>query len=414
MKGVRKMASASDTRPTDTDGKAPSSQPVADKVLPMARRAAEPSPMGDPAASGTQSEPAPRERKWLRPLLFALLPVALVIGGYIYVTGGAIMTTDNAYVQADVVGVSNDVAGIVSQVLVRDNQKVAKGDVLFRIDDEPFRLALDRAEAQLGNTRNDLLALGTSYKSMQAQIEQAKADIALNTLTFERQQKLALNNFTAQAQLDIARNALQSAQQKLASLEAQLAGIAANLNGDPNAPVESHPRYKDALAARDEAARQLAHTVVRAPFDGIVTNVPSLQPGQYLASATTAFNIVSTEHVWIQASPKETELTSVAPGQKVVVTVDTYPGEEWNGTIESISPASASSFSLLPAQNTSGNWVKVVQRIPMRVRVDQRSGKPPLRVGMSVEVSVDTGHPRGLPTFLSGWFGSQPAQARGG
>jgi membrane fusion protein (multidrug efflux system) len=317
-------------------------------------------------------------------------------------------------VQADVVGVSNDIAGIVSQVLVRDNQKVAKGDVLFRIDDEPFRLALNRAEARLGSTRNDLLALGTSYKSMQAQIEQAKADMALNTLTFERQQKLAVNNFTAQAQLDIARNALQSAQQKLASLEAQLAGIAANLNGDAHAPVERHPRYKEALAARDEAARQLAHTVVRAPFDGIVTNVPSLQPGQFLAGATTAFNIVSTDHVWIQASPKETELTSVKPGQKAVVTVDTYPGEEWTGAVESISPASASSFSLLPAQNTSGNWVKVVQRIPMRIRVDRQRGKPPLRVGMSVEVSVDTGHPRGLPAFLSGWFNSSPARARGG
>ena len=313
------MASVSDTHPTGSDAKAPSTLSVADKVLPMARRAVEPSPISDPPASAAPSEAARNERQWLRPLLFALLPIALIIGGYIYVTGGAIMTTDNAYVQADVVGVSNDIAGIVSQVLVRDNQKVAKGDMLFRIDDEPFRLALNRAEAQLGSIRNDLLALSTGYKSMQAQIEQAKADIALNTLTFERQQKLAVNNFIAQAQLDIARNALQSAQQKLASLEAQLAGIAANLNGDAEAPVENHPRYKDALAARDEAARQLAHTVVRAPFDGIVTNVPSLQPGQYLASATTAFNVVSTDHVWIQASPKETELTSVEPGQKAIV-----------------------------------------------------------------------------------------------
>ncbi|MGE0513366.1 MAG: efflux RND transporter periplasmic adaptor subunit, partial [Hyphomicrobiaceae bacterium] len=220
--------------------------------------------------------------------------------------------------------------------------------------------------------------------------------------------------FTAQAQLDIARNALQSSQQKLASLQAQLAGIAANLNGDPDAPVESHPRYKEALAARDEAARQLSHTAVRAPFAGIVTNVPSLQPGQYLAAATTAFNIVSTDHVWIEASPKETELTSIEAGQKAAVTVDTYPGQEWTGSVESISPASASSFALLPAQNSSGNWVKVVQRIPMRIRVDQQPGKPPLRVGMSVEVSVDTGHPRGFPTFLSGWFGSSPARAHGG
>ncbi len=344
----------------------------------------------------------PRKRRSLkRPLLFALLPVALLLAGYFYVTGGAIMSTDNAYVQADVVGVSNDISGIVNEVVVHDNQKVKKGDVLFKLDDEPFRIALDKANAQLGMVKNDLLAMRTSYKDMQAQIAQAKADIALNSLTVERQQKLVANNYTAQATLDAAQNALIASQQKLASLNEQLAGIAVNLNGDPDAPIENHPRYKDALAARNEAARQLSHTVVKAPFDGIVTNVPTLQPGQYLASGATAFNIVSADHVWIEASPKETELTSVEPGQKATVTVDTYPGQEWSGTVESISPASASSFSLLPAENTSGNWVKVVQRIPMRIRVENEPGKPQLRVGMSVEVSVDTKHPRGLPTFLT-------------
>ncbi|MBS0235274.1 MAG: HlyD family secretion protein [Proteobacteria bacterium] len=352
----------------------------------------------------------PRKRRSLkRPLLFALLPVALLLGSYFYVTGGAIMSTDNAYVEADVVGVSNDISGIVKEVVVHDNQKVKKGDVLFKLDDEPFRIALDKADAQLGMVKNDLLAMRTSYKDMQAQIAQAKADIALNSLTVDRQQKLVADNYTAQATVDAARNALIASQQKLASLNEQLAGIAVNLNGDPDAPVENHPRYKDALAARNEAARQLSHTVVKAPFDGIVTNVPTLQPGQYLASGATAFNIVSTDHVWIEASPKETELTSVEPGQKATVTVDTYPGEEWSGTVESISPASASSFSLLPAENTSGNWVKVVQRIPMRIRVNNQPGKPQLRVGMSVEVSVDTKHPRGLPTFLTDLFGSSGA-----
>jgi membrane fusion protein (multidrug efflux system) len=221
---------------------------------------------------------------------------------------------------------------------------------------------------------------------------------------------LLANNFTPKATFDAARNTLQGSQQKLASLNAQLAGIAANLNGNPDAPIEDHPRYKDAVAARDEAARQLAHTIVRAPFAGIVTNVPSLQPGQYLAAAATAFNIVSTDHVWVQASPKETELTYVKPGQKVTVEVDTFPGQRWAGTVESISPASASSFSLLPAENTSGNWVKVVQRIPMRVRVNNAPGKPALRVGMSVEVSVDTGHERGLPSFITDLFGSSDSE----
>jgi membrane fusion protein (multidrug efflux system) len=149
--------------------------------------------------------------------------------------------------------------------------------------------------------------------------------------------------------------------------------------------------------------------VVRAPFAGIVTNVPSLQPGQYLAAAATGFNIVSTDHVWVQASPKETELTYVKAGQKAVVEVDSYPGRQWIGTVDSISPASASSFSLLPAENTSGNWVKVVQRIPMRISVANAPGKPQLRVGMSVELSVATGHERGFPSFLTGWFGSSGA-----
>jgi membrane fusion protein (multidrug efflux system) len=366
---------------------------------------AEPSVRPSVAAAAVKPKRARSAKSLRRPVLFALLPLALIVAGYFYVTGGTVMSTDNAYVQADMVGLSTDVSGIVREVSVHDNQQVAKGDVLFKLDDLQFRLALDRAEAQLGTTRNDLLALQTGYRNMQAQVEQAKKDVDFATVNFKRQQQLVASNFTPQATVDSTRNTLQGAQQKLASLTQQLAGLAANLNGNPDAAIEDHPRYKDALAARNEAARQLAHTIVRAPFAGVVTNVPSLQPGQYLAAAATAFNIVSSDHVWVQASPKETELTFVRPGQKATVEVDTYPGQQWIGTVESISPAAASSFSLLPAENTSGNWVKVVQRIPVRVRVDNAPGRPPLRVGMSVELSVDTGHERGLPSFLTGLLG---------
>src|SRR5882724_11330576 len=366
-------------------------------------------PPGEPPGRQVAANaPAPR-KSMRRPLMFALLPVALVVGGYFYVTGGAVMSTDNAYVQADMVGLSTDVAGIVTQVLVHDNQKVAKGDILFKLDPLQFQLALDRAEAQIGNTRNDLVALQSSYRNMQAQVEQAQKDVDFNMVNFQRQEQLIANNFTPKATFDAARNTLQGSQQKLASLQQQQAGLAANLNGDPDAPIENHPKFKDAVAARDEAKRQLAHTVVRAPFAGIVTNVPSLQPGQYLAAAATGFNIVSTDRVWVQASPKETELTYVKPGQQALVEVDSYPGQQWTGAVDSISPASASSFSLLPAENTSGNWVKVVQRIPMRVSVTNAPGKPQLRVGMSVELSVATGHERGFPSFLTGWFGSSGA-----
>jgi membrane fusion protein (multidrug efflux system) len=371
----------------------PAPQPVESRTTPQ-------SPLKQKSGRSRRGDGSKR-RPLLRPVLFALLPIALIAGGYLYASGGAVMETDNAYVQADTVGISTDVSGIVQQVLVTDNQKVLRGDVLFKLDPKPFRLALERTEAQVGTTKNDLLAMQASYRNMEAQIQQAKADVDFNMTNFKRQEQLLTNNFTPRATYDAAKNSLQGAQQKLASLEQQLQGLSANLNGDPTAPIEDHPRYKDAIAARDEAARQLDHTVVRAPFDGIVTNVPSLQPGQYLAASTVAFNVVSSDHVWVQANPKETELTYVKPGQKATIEVDTYPGVEWSGTVDSISPASSSSFSLLPAENSSGNWVKVVQRIPVRVRVQNALGKPPLRVGMSVELSIDTGHARGLPSFIA-------------
>jgi membrane fusion protein (multidrug efflux system) len=375
---------------------------------PAARRAAPPQQPERPAALAAPPEKVagrPR-RRWLRWALFALLPLALIAGAYWYVSGGQVMSTDDAYVEADKVGISTDVSGIVKEIDVSDNQEVAAGQVLFRMDDLPFRLALERAEAQVGIVRNDLNALKASYGDMEAQIKQAQNDIEYYDREFHRQQDLAAKNVASQQTFDTARRNFQSAQQKLASLNQQLAAIAANLNGDPGIPVEQHPRYRDAVAQRDEAARQLDHAVVKSPFAGIVTNVPSIAPGKYLQASMTAFYLVATDHLWVDSNPKETELTYVRPGQGVTVTVDTYPDVEWHGTVESISPAAAQEFSLLPAQNTSGNWVKVVQRIPMRVRVDTSDKNlPPLRAGMSVEVDVDTGHTRGLPHFLTALFG---------
>jgi membrane fusion protein, multidrug efflux system len=358
------------------------------------------------ASSVPVNAPRSRGRRWVRPALFLLLPLALLAGGYWYVTGGQVMSTDDAYVEADKVGVSTDVSGIVQQIDVTENQRVDTDQVLYRLDDLPFRLALQRAEAQVGIVRIDLNALKANYRDMQAQIKQAQYDIEYYDREFRRQQELVSRSVVSQASFDMARRNLQNAQQKLASLNQQLAAIAANLNGDPDIPVEQHPRYLDAVAQRDEAARQLAHSVVRAPFVGIVTNVPAIAPGKYLAASTTAFYLVAADHVWVDSNPKETELTYVRPGQLVTVSVDTYPGAEWHGTVESISPAAAQEFALLPAQNTSGNWVKVVQRIPMRVRIDTSDKNlPPLRAGMSVGVDVDTGHARGLPRFVAALFG---------
>ncbi len=401
---------------------------LGDNIRRLNRRLGEahPAPQADSSTAEPIAREAPKARGRVRPrvarrasqlaslarqrassprqFLFALLPIVLIIGSYLYVTGGSVMSTDNAYVQADMVNVSTDVSGIVSEIDVKENQKVSVGDVLFKLDDKAFRLALDKANAQLGAVKNDLLAAQANYRNMQAQLEQAQADITYYQTTFNRQQTLAANSFASQAAFDDARHNLQVAQQKLASLNQQLAGLSATLNGTPDAPVESYPRYKEQLAARDEAQRQLDHATVRAPINGIVTKVPSLQPGQYLAASTSALAVVATDHVWVQANPKETELTYVRPGQKATVEVDSYPGVDWTGTVESISPASASSFSLLPAENSSGNWVKVVQRIPLRVRIENQPGKPELRVGMSVQLYVDTGHPRGLPEPIARWL----------
>ena len=342
----------------------------------------------------------------LRPLMFALLPLALSVGAYWYITGGNVVSMDDAYVEADKVGVSTDVPGIVAEVGVTENQHVQAGQILYRLDDLQLRLALARAEAQIGAVRDALNALKANYRDMQSQIQQAQNDIEYFDTEFHRQQNLLAAHVASQSTFDTARRGLQTAQQKLASLTQQLGAIAANLDDDPTGAVEKKPRYLDAVAQRDEAARQLAHSVVKAPFAGIVTNVPSIAPGKYLQASATAFYLVAADHVWVVANPKETELTYVRTGQSASVTVDSYPDTQWSGSVESISPAAAQEFSLLPAQNTSGNWVKVVQRIPVRVRIDTNDKSlPPLRPGMSVEVDVDTGHSRGLPHFLTAMFG---------
>jgi membrane fusion protein (multidrug efflux system) len=385
---------------------------------PIARREATREQPSRPPEPPEEPEKAPRSlgRRLVRGALFALPPLALLAGGYWYVTGGQVMSTDDAYVEADKVGVSTDVSGIVKEVDVTENQRVAAGQVLYRLDDLQFRLALERATAQVGMVGDALNALKANYRDMQTQIQQGQYDVEYYGTEFRRQQTLLSGGVASQQSFDTAHRNLQNAQQKLASLNQQLAAIAANLNGDPDGPVEQNPRYLDAVAQRDEVQRQLDHTVVKAPFAGIVTNVPSIAPGKYLAASTTAFYLVASDNAWVDSSPKETELTYVRSGQPVTVTVDTYPGLQWHGSVESISPAAAQEFSLLPAQNTSGNWVKVVQRIPMRVRVDTSDANlPPLRAGMSVVVDVDTGHTRGLPHFLAALFGGGrlPVPSRG-
>jgi membrane fusion protein, multidrug efflux system len=356
------------------------------------------------------SAPEKPARSPRRPLgrwaLFALLPLALIGGCYWYVTGGAVMSTDDAYVEAEKVGISTDISGIVKEVDVTDNQRVAAGQVLYRLDPRQFQIALDNAKANLAETTLTIEAMKEDYKRMLSDAAAQQAQVDLDQVNYDRFATLLRSATVSKANYDQAHFTLDSDKNKLDSLHQQAAVQLARLAGDPTIPVTRHPQYLQAQAKVDEAQREFDHTTVVAPFSGIVTNVPTITPGKYLPASTIAFNLVDTDRVWLAANPKETELTYVRPGQPVTVTVDTYPTVEWHGAVESISPAAAQEFSLLPAQNTSGNWVKVVQRVPMRVRVDTSNrSQPPLHAGMSVEVDVDTGHARGLPHFVTALFG---------
>jgi membrane fusion protein, multidrug efflux system len=376
--------------------------------LKPATRIAEPPVEGrrlDRPGSAAAAKAAGRRRPWLRWALFLLLPVVIIGGLIFYIRSTRYLSTDDGLVEADQVGLSTDVSGLVAKIDVYDNEQVAAGQPLFALDPLPFQLKLDQAQGQLGVVRDNLDAQKANYQNLQAEIVQAHDQITFDQRQYDRAVTLAREQFAPQTALDQAWLNLRTDQQKLASLTAQLAATAATLDGDPNLPVEQYSQYRQALAQRDEAARELRDTVVRAPYAGSVTNVPSLSPGMYLPASTTGFYLVRTPRIWVEAQPKETELTYVRPGQPATVTIDTYPGRVWHGSVASIAPATQSQFSLLPAQNTSGNWVKVVQRIPMRIRIDPAPGQPVLRAGMSAEIEVDTGRIHGVPHMFAWLFG---------
>src|ERR1700733_1525087 len=358
-----------DLRPTEAK-EAPTARNDTPKEQPQ-----QPAPMPSVPKNMLRS---PRRRS-LRWVLFALLPLVLVGGAYWYVTGGEVMSTDDAYVNAETVGISTDVSGIVQQIDVTENQHVDKGQVLYSLDSRQFQIALENAKANLAQTALTIASMKQDYGRMLSDVTAQQAQVSLDQATNDRNASLVGTGAVSRATSDQARFTLEADKSKLESLRQQAAVQLAKLAGNPNIPVTQHPQFLQAKAMVDEAQRQLDHTVVRAPFAGIVTNVPSIAPGKYLAASTTAFYLVATDHVWVDATPKETELTYVRPGQPVTVTVDTYPDAVWHGVVASISPAAAQQFALLPAQNTSGNWVKVVQRIPLRVRVDtDENNLPPL------------------------------------
>lgn len=369
-------------------------------------------PTHKPVAENAGAPQVRGRRRWLRPVLLIAGPVAVIVGGaWWYYSGGRYVETENAYVHASMVAVSPRVNGSVVEVDVQENEAVAAGDILFRIDPRPFQIAVDRAQANLENVRQDLQALKDTYAQQNSSLELARINLDYAQRNFDRRSKLSETNVVSDAQLDEARNALDAARQQVVVDRKAMQTTLAKLGGSIDTPIEKAPAYRQADAQLAQARLDLAHTAVEAPFDGIVTNKP--EPGTYVSPGSAVMSLVSSRDLWVEANYKEIDLTHVTPGQSVDITVDTFPDRVWHGTVSSLAPATGSELSVLPAQNATGNWVKVVQRIPVRIAVTQEDGLPPLRAGMSTEVEIDTHHRRELPGFartVLSWLGSaEPA-----
>lgn len=335
-----------------------------------------------------------------RVLMLGGVVVVLGVSSALYLTGGRHVGTEDAYVKAAQLSVTSDVSGIVASVNVHEGQRVSAGDVLFTIDAEPLQIALANAEAAALQARITVSTLKADYQQSLQQVRAQQAQVDLANTTLDRYEALVDRGAIARTLIDQQRATYLSAVATLDSLRQSAAADLARLSGNPNLPIEQFPDEMKARAAVHEAQRQIKHTVVRAPFDGIVTAVGSLQPGALIISAmsgfstTSAVGLVSDTNIWIEANMKETDLTRMHPGQTVDIRIDSYPDCRWTGSVDAIAAASGSAFSPLPPQNTSGNWVKVVQRIPVRVKLDKSTCDARLSAGMSAVVSVDTGRAR--------------------
>ncbi|MBC8239408.1 MAG: HlyD family secretion protein [Alphaproteobacteria bacterium] len=372
---------------------------------------------GEPAAATISDLPssAPRrQRRWVHGLTRFVLMLVIPISGVLY--GASLwaeslryVNTENAYVKSHVLAVSADVSGRVVEINARDNQAIKKGEVLFRIDPHSFQLEVDAKLAQFDTIRLEIEAKRMAYRAGLQAVEESREALRYMDQEYNRAVELTKRGVGTTAKQDEAGHELEMARRQLKTRQENNRTLLAELGGDPKRTAEQDPEYHKLLADYGVAQLDLERTVIRAPADGIASNV-KLRLGEYVRAGTPVFAMVESGALWIEANLKETQLTHVVLGQKATVVADAYPDQHYNALVESISPATGAEFALLPPQNASGNWVKVVQRIPLRLLITDVEGRRSLRAGMTVTISIDTERERGLKRVIyDGLHGSSLA-----
>jgi len=367
-----------------------------------------PDQKGSPATPRIKIAAEPRRRlmagmrRYRRVLLLVVLPlVALIAGLTFYLNGGRYVTTDDAYVGAQKILITPEVPGKIINIAVKEGQRVSTGDILFQIDPVPFQLAVAQARAKLADAKSSHDNFVANVKLYDQTIEIVNAGIALKQRDVDRKTALVKNNFGSQLDLDNSATAVVTAQAQLQLVKQQRSAALNQLLGNPDLPLEQFPAYQQAKAALDDAQRNLDLTTVRAPMEGVATQVEQIQLGRFVMAGAPVFSIIDTSRPWVDANPKESDFTYVAVGQSVTIDVDAFPDHVFKGTVGSLSPGTGAQFAILPPQNATGNFVKVVQRVPVRIYFDSNDKYvQKLKAGMSAYTSIDTGHRRSLAALL--------------
>jgi membrane fusion protein (multidrug efflux system) len=337
----------------------------------------------------------------LRLILLVVVPsIAALIGLGLYFTGGRYISTDNSYVGAQKVLVTPDVSGRVTRAVVKEGQHVAAGDVLFEIDAAPFRFALAQAQGKLDSVRVDFNKLKSNLQTLGTLVDLAQKNVEIKQRDVERKTALTKSQSGSVADLDNANAALVTAQLQAEYAVQQRSDVLNQLLGKPDLPIEQFPPFMQASAVLDQAQRDLDHTVLKAPIAGTATQVDNIQPGRFVAAGSPVLSVIDDIHPWVDANPKETDVTYLRAGEKAEITVDAFPDRVFHGTVSAVSPGTGSQFAILPPQNASGNWVKVVQRLPVRIVFDAGEDVGNLRSGMSANVEIDTGRQRSIGSLL--------------